>query len=325
MTLNQQFQAIVDEIAAMSDAPKLGDIPIPLMRESYQERYLRRGPDHEDVASVQNISIPVENHHVPARLYKPAAPVSQKHCAEKQALIIYFHGGGYVLGNIDTYDKQSRAIANRTGAYVLTVDYRLAPEHKFPAAAEDAIGAALWAFDHAGTHGYNADKIIVMGDSAGGGLAAMATIIAARQEKRVAAQVLLYPAIHWATMMDTDQGFRNYPSLVTYGKGFLLDWEYLEWFAQQYFAETAHMYQLEAGCFTDDNLVGAPPTLVVTADNDPMRDVISGYANRLSRAGVDVTFRNFTGLAHNFMGYTSVVDTAADAMEEICALCKRYM
>ncbi len=316
MPLDKDFQHFIEENAKVTGLPTIEDSSIDDLRASYEARYIARGPDYEEVNSVAGLTIYANDVAIPARLYKPMS------CARSDALVIYFHGGGYVLGNIDAYDHQSRAMANKIEVNVLAIDYRLAPEHKFPAAAEDAIAAVLWAFDNAEQHGWSADKITVAGDSAGGALSAISAVAARQQGKLIASQILLYPSLNWSSMLDHSDGFTRYPSLVDFGKGYLLDWKYIKWFKEQYFSQPEEMLDSLGGNIQDKDLSGMPSTLVVTAGYDPLRDLAVHFCDRLVRAGVDVVYRNFPGMVHNFLGYVSIVKKADSAFEEVCALSK---
>jgi acetyl esterase len=241
---------------------------------------------------------------LPARHYVPEEPGAGPH-----PLLVFLHGGGFVIGDLETHDATCRLLARHSGAHVLAIDYRLAPEHPFPAPVEDAVAAVRWALANAAALGADPERVAVGGDSAGGNLAAVSCLELAREDgPRPAAQLLLYPTV---------EAGRQGGSLDDFAEGFFLTKAQMEWFAAQY---------VPAGTDPDDprlsplkapDLSGLPPALVLTAGFDPLRDEGEDYAHALRAAGVPVLLRRFPGLVHGFGNMTSVSRTSREALIEI--------
>ena len=262
----------------------------------------------EDVREVRDIVIDVDPR-VAARLYRPAS--------ETLPLLVYFHGGGWVVGSVALSDTFCRSLANASGCAVLSVDYRLAPEHRYPAAPDDAYAATRWAATHAEGLGIDPARIAVGGSSAGGNLAAVVSLMAReRGAPRIALQLLHVPV--------TDHDFAR-PSYVTNAKGFGLTRAGMEWFWDHYAPDPSRRDEPYASPLREKDLAGLPPAIVVTAECDPLRDEGAAYAERLRAAGVTVTHLDYPGMVHAFMGWTSVVPTGARAMREVGAELRRAL
>ncbi len=225
-------------------------------------------------------------------------------------LLVYYHGGGFTFGDLDTHDGVCRLLCRHAGAQVLAVDYRLAPEHPFPAAVEDARAALAWAYANAGELGADPARVGVAGDSAGGNLAAVVAQLAARDGGPAPVlQVLIYPAVDFT-------GRRRSREL--FGEGFLLSNAEMDWFETNYLGpEWEHASDPRASPLLADDLSGLAPALVVTAAFDPLRDEGEEYARALQAAGTAATLRRFPGLIHAFIGATGVSRTCRDAVVEI--------
>jgi acetyl esterase len=242
-----------------------------------------------------------------------AGPLRARHYApipsgRPEPLIVFFHGGGFVLGDVDSHDVPCRLLAHHAGAHVVSVDYRLAPEHPFPAAVEDARAALRWAHAHAAALGADERRVAVSGDSAGGNLAAAAASLAAQDGgPEPVLQVLIYPATDFAGRSRSHELFEQ---------GFLLIREDMDWFAEQY-AGAVDSTDPRLSVLGADGLEGLAPALVVTAGFDPLRDEGEAYAARLREAGVPVLLRRFPGLIHGFINLTGVSRTSRDALVEI--------
>jgi acetyl esterase len=262
---------------------------------------LRRPENVVPVGDVEDLTIPVEHGELPARVYRPdgaSGPVPT---------VVFFHGGGFVIGDLDTHDNQSRAICRDTGAVVLSVAYRVAPEDAFPAAVDDCVAATAWAAEHVDRLGGDAQRIAVGGDSAGGNLAA----VVAQQARdgagpALAAQLLVYPATDFR---DDDT---RYPSRSENAEGYFLTRADMEYFARHY-AEGADDTDPRLSPITGD-LAGLPPAVVVTAEYDPLRDEGDAYAAALQAAGVEVVHRRFDGMIHGFFDLSALSPAAADAV-----------
>ena len=217
-----------------------------------------------------------------ARLYVPEAATA--------ALVVYYHGGGWVVGDLDTHDTVCRALARSSGARVLSVDYRLAPEHPFPAGVDDALAAFRDAAARAGELGADPSRVAVAGDSAGGHLATVTAMLAARDERAPAYQLLIYPVTDCLQVA---------ASRLQFGEGFLLTKENMDWYEEN-FIGGADRADPRISPLHADSLAGMAPALVVTAGFDPLRDEGEAYAARLRDAGVPVMLRRHPGYVHGF-------------------------
>ncbi len=300
MPLDPQFRAILDTLGSSGLLPLTrGDAA--QTRAHYLTLSLsRRGPGFvpEQVASVADLRSPGG---VPVRVFEPAAPGG--------FTLIYLHGGGWVVGNVETHDPLCRRVANETGARVVSVDYRLAPEYPFPAALDDTEEVLHWLLTQDPGR-----PVGVAGDSAGASLAAGLAIRARDQQLPLAAQLLLYPA--------TDPAMTS-ASIAGNSDGYFLTRHDMEWFYQQYLPDGA----TSAGeaDLTRADLTGVAPAIVATAEFDPLRDEGAAYAARLKDAGVPVEYVPGPGLIHGFAGFLGVVDAAEANLGTILASLGRLM
>jgi acetyl esterase len=294
------------EIAAVLQLLEAAGTPMhemtpPQARDSFAALVVGgRRPEHVvPVASVQDTSIPGADGGLPARIYRPDA-------AGVLPTVLLFHGGGWVIGDLETHDNTARAIARDARAVVVSVAYRLAPEAPFPAAVDDALAAARWASAHLADLG-GGDALAVAGDSAGGNLAA---VVAQELGTKIAAQLLIYPS--------TDVT-GQYPSRSENGTGYFLETRTMEWFFTQY---AGHVTDIDARLspLLQSNLAGVAPAVVVTAEYDPLRDEGEAYAAALRAAGVRVELRRFDGMVHGFFDMGPASAAARAAVEETCAL-----
>jgi acetyl esterase/lipase len=278
-------------------------------RELYLAGRVATNPEPPELESAKALSIPAPHGSIPARIYIP------KTLRKKDGLspcLAFFHGGGFVIGDLDSHDVVCRKLAHEGEMIVISVDYRLAPEHKFPAAAEDCIGATQWIAANAKQLGIDVARLTVGGDSAGGNLAAVVAI-AARDGAgpKIAGQVLIYPA--------TD--FRmNHPSHSEPETSLLLTHSVIKWFINHYMGD---------GDIDDwrasparAKLAGLPPAYVLVAGGDPLRDEGNEYADKLKQAGVSVTYRFFPGQFHGFFTMGKLLNQANIAASEISAWLK---
>jgi acetyl esterase len=242
---------------------------------------------------------------LPARVYRPEADGAVP-------TIVFLHGGGFVLGDLDTHDDHCRLLCAELDAVVLSVDYRLAPEHPFPAAYEDCLAATRWAGDHLDELGGDVERLVVAGDSAGGNLSAAVALACRDDGPRLAAQLLLYPGVDF-----TDSG--EHPSRVTNGEGLFLTAEDMRWFGGHYVPDEAQRADPRASVLLAQDLSGLPPALVATAEFDPLRDEGEAYAAALAQAGVEVALQRYDGLIHGFFGLGPVSPGSAAAVREITA------
>jgi Esterase/lipase len=246
---------------------------------------------------------------IPYRLYSNSATDIV------QPLVVFFHGGGFVLGGLDSHDIVCRQLCEASGCNVLAVDYRLAPENKFPAAVEDAVDAVKWAQAHAKALGADAERLAVAGDSAGGNLA---TVAAMRLKDEglpfVKLQLLIYPV--------TDQAGEQ-ESKTRYGQGYGLTLNSMEYYAQQYFNTVEERADWRASPLRRDDLSGQPDALVLTAGYDPLVDEGEAYALRLAQAGVRVTLKRFPGQIHGFISRGGMIPEAMEAIAEAASLLRQ--
>ena len=229
--------------------------------------------------------------------------------------VLYLHGGGFVVGDLDTQDDHARIICRDVGAVVVSVDYRLAPEHPFPCGLDDCLAATRWAAAHVAELGGDADSIAGSGDSAGGNLASSVAIACARAANgpKLAAQLLLYPGTDFR---DDDH---RYPSRIENGEGMFLTLADMHWFSDHYLSDDTQATDPRASLVLTTDLTGLPPALVVTAEYDPLRDEGEAYAALLANAGVTVVQRRVPGMIHGFFGWGPWSPAAAAAIADICA------
>ena len=291
--------------------PAYETLTAPEAREYYLAARFVSNPEPPDLESVNELSVPAPHGSIPARLYTP------KKLRKTDGLapcLVFFHGGGWVIGNLDSHDVACRQLAHEGELIVISVDYRLAPEHKFPAAVDDAIGATRWVADNARQLGIDVSRLTVGGDSAGGNLAAVVSI-AARDGKRpaIAGQVLIYPATDFAM---------THPSHREPETSVLLTHTVIPWFRDHYLNSAADGDDWRASPARAETLTGLPPAYVLTAGADPLRDEGDEYAERLKQAGVSVTYRHFPGQFHGFFTMGKLLTQANVAAREIGAWLK---
>ena len=275
-------------------------------REYYLQARLVTNPDPPELKSVEPLSIPSPDGSIPARIYTPKALRQADGLAGG---LVFFHGGGWVIGDLDSHDVACRKLALEGQLIVISVDYRRAPEHKFPAAVDDAITATAWIAAHARELGIDAARLLVGGDSAGGNLAAVVALVARDGNgPAISGQVLIYPATDFAM---THASHREPETSI------LLTHSVIRWFRDHYLNGEADVGDWRASPARASTLAGLPPAYVLTAGADPLRDEGDEYARRLKQAGVAVTHRTFPGQFHGFFTMGKLLQQANVAAGEI--------
>jgi acetyl esterase len=264
----------------------------------------------QPVASVEDRHIAGAQCDLPVRVYTPLG-------GGPFATLVYFHGGGWVIGSIETHDGLCRALADAAGAIIVSVDYRLAPEHPFPAATEDAYAATCWVADNYARLGARDGRVAVGGDSAGGNLATVVCLLARdRGGPDIAWQLLLYPITDYK--LDT-ASYRDYAD------GHLLTRDAMAWFWRHYLSGGADREHPYVSPLRAPSLAKLPPALVITAECDPLRDEGEAYARRLAESGVPVTATCYPGMVHGFVRRSRLLDQGCEALDQIGREWRRIM
>jgi len=304
--LTAQAQEFLAQIAA-AGMPPLGSASVAETRQAFDGIAAFGGP-LAPVDHVEDRRIPGPAGQIPVRIYAPQA-------SGTLPVLVYYHGGGWVIGTFDTHEAVCRHLAKQAGAMVVAVDYRLAPEHKFPAAAEDCYAATCWVASNAATLGIDAHRLAVGGDSAGGNLAAVVSLMARdRGGPSIAFQLLVYPV--------TDHSYDT-PSYRENADGYLLTKEAMVWFWDHYLREPADGANAYASPLRAASLAGLPRAMVITAEYDPLRDEGEAYARRLRESGVDVVLKRYDGIIHGFFMLTGVFDEAIAAISDAATEIRR--
>lgn len=306
MPLDPQAQAFLDQMAALGTPPMSTLTPDEVRLDTKMQREMIP-IEPEPVAQVVNGAIPGPAGQIPVRIYTPAG-------SGPFPALVFFHGGGWVICDLDTHDGLCRSLCNGAGCAVVSVDYRLAPEHKFPAAPEDCYAATRWVAEHAPEINADPDSIAIGGDSAGGNLTAVVAQMARdRDGPPLVFQLLIYPA--------TDFTFDG-PSLHENADGYFLTTDDMDWFTNHYLNSNADRTNPLASPMQADDLSDLPPALVITAEFDPLRDEGEAYGQQLQEAGVDVTISRYSGMIHGFVSRDPVMDKGRQARAE-CAMALR--
>lgn len=301
MPLHPEAAAFLEQVARQKAHP-FDSVPVDILRRA---AILGSSvtTDSPELASIENLSIEgPDGSMLPIRVYVPPGN-------EPYGVCLYFHGGGWVLNNLDTHDDLVRRLAANSGCVFINVDYRLAPEHKFPAAIEDAYAALKWVYAHATRFGWDPERIAVAGDSAGANLAAVACLMSRdRKGPPITFQALIYPI--------TDCNFER-PSYVENGEGYFLTRREMVWFWDQYVSSVAQRSEPYASPLLAPSLEGLPPASIITAEYDPLRDEGEAYAAALRAAGVEVSLHRYDGMIHAFVRRVQQFETARHAILKI--------
>lgn len=304
-------QAVLDRMAS-SELPKINELPPEGAREMFAQSVAALDMEPVEVGRIEDRTIPnADGGPMRVRLYHPQGAQG------KPPILVYFHGGGFVIGSIETHDRVCRYLCRAAGILVMSVDYRLAPEHKFPAAVEDSYAAVKWAAAHADEIGADASRLAVGGDSAGGNISAVVCQFAKlRGGPKIAFQMLWYPV----TGPRAESG-----SMKDFASGYFLEAEMMQWFIGHYLPAGAKQddHRLSPNWF--DDLSNLPPALVVTAGFDPLRDEGKEYAERMRAAGVPVEYRCYESTIHGFFNMGGVIGVTRKALDGSAAALRQAL
>jgi acetyl esterase len=306
-TPEDQMKAVLDELAAFN-APSIDKLSpanarnLPTAADAVLAVLAKQGkPAVEMVGDISHELIPGPAGDLLARIYRPQGngpfPV-----------LVYFHGGGWVIANLGTYDASCRALTNAAKCMVVSIAYRQAPEHKFPAAAEDAYAAVQWVMTNAAKLNGDPNRVAVGGESAGGNLAAVTCLMARDQKGKMPVhQMLVYPVTNYAFDTPSYQEIGTNPEVPLNRLG-------MQWFWEQYLKSPSDGSNPYASPLRAESLQGLPPATVITADIDPLRSEGQAYAQRLRTEGISVTTTNYANVTHEFFGMGAVLDKAKQAV-----------
>lgn len=293
--------SVVLEQLAQNDGPKFHELSPEDARSFYEQ--MQMPAEEIALASVLDRVVPGPAGDIPVRIYKPDGEATLP-------VLVYLHGGGWVIGSIETHDGSCRELASKVGCAVISVDYRLAPEHPYPAAADDCYAVTEWVAEHGYELGVDGSRLAIGGDSAGGNLSAVVALMARdRGAPQIAFQLLIYPV--------TDSDFER-GSYIENASGYLLEADSMKWFWNHYVPDLERRQEAYCAPLHAD-LTGLPPALVQTAEMDPLRDEGEAYGQRLKAAGVAVTTTRYDGMIHGFFGMGVLVQGARDAVSEAVA------
>jgi acetyl esterase len=299
------------ELMKQTGARPVSDMEPPEAREYYRQRTrMTEGPAPE-MAETRDLSAPGPAGPIPLRLYRPhGAP------AEGAPALVYLHGGGWVIGDLDTHDVLCRQIARAAGGVVIAVDYRLAPEHPFPEPLNDCLTALNWIAANGQTLGIDRSRIGLGGDSAGGNMTASACIHARDHGPSLRCQILIYPSTDMLNRHPSRVALANMPPLTL---------PVIDWFHSRYMPLPAHAKDWRASPMLAESLAGLPPALVIVAGQDPLHDEGIAYAERMKQAGVETVVRDFPGQIHGFMNMGGVMRATHEAVAEIGSALKPWL
>jgi acetyl esterase len=309
MSLDAIVKGLLDQMSA-NPMPKLWDIPPAQGREMYRMMASTLEPQGISIGKIENMTMPGPAGPIALRAYTPVAGGG----AGLPALV-YFHGGGFVIGDLDTHDALCRTLANETGARVIAVDYRLAPEHKFPAAADDCFAAVKWVEANAATLGIDPNRIAVAGDSAGGNLAAVVCQMAKQKAgPNIVFQLLIYPVTQMRANTD---------SMRANAEGYFLEKQTMDWFFDQYALPDIDPNDPRISPLAASDLSGLPRAYIVTAGFDPLRDEGKAYADKLNHAGVAAVYVDYPSMIHGFFNMSGVLPQSRQAIADASAALRK--
>jgi acetyl esterase len=300
MPLDPHAKAYLERLAA-APTPKLWELPLAGARQAFAATMAFMGPKDVPIGKVENIAMPGPGGDLKLRIYTPVAAGG-----EALPALVFFHGGGFTIGDLDSHDGICRLLVSESGARVVAVDYRLAPEHKFPAAADDAYAAMCWIEENAALLGVDANRIAVGGDSAGASLSAVVCQRAKEEDgPKIAAQLLMFPMTQLGGV---------FASLGEFAAGYLLDKQTIDWFFGNYVPSGTDPNDARLSPLLADDMSGLPPAYVMLGGCDPLHDEGLAYAQKLRAAGVDVTVADYPGMLHSFINLQAVLPQAYTAL-----------
>ncbi len=308
MPLDPAAKALMEQIEAGGGA-RLEEMTPSEARQAIAGMALLDGEPVE-MASVANAVARRPDAEIGLRIYRPIDDA-------RLPVVLYFHGGGWVIGDLESHDNTCRRLARASDCVVVSVDYRLAPEHPYPAAAEDCYAALEWVRSNAAGLNVDGDRVAVAGDSAGGNLAAVVAQMARdRGGPKVSAQLLIYPV--------TDSGCDT-ASMVENAEGYFLTRSAMQWFWKNYVGDPESARAPYNAPLSASSLAGLPPALVITAEFDPLRDEGEAYARRLADSGVEVRLRRYDGMIHGFVSMAAVLTQGDEALREAGEAVRRLL
>ncbi|MBU6296906.1 MAG: alpha/beta hydrolase [Alphaproteobacteria bacterium] len=309
MPLDPLTKAFLDQLDTMP-TPKLWEMSPASARMASAVVMKLANPKDMPIGKIQNRDMPGPGGNIALRLYTPVAAGG-----EALPAVVYFHGGGFVIGDLESHDAICRLLAEQSGARVIAVDYRLAPEHKFPAAVEDAFAAVNWVEANAADIGVDANRIAVAGDSAGGTLSAVVCQLAKAQGgPSIAAQLLMFPV--------TQLG-GSFSSLHEFAAGYFLEKQTMDWFFGHYLPAWADLSDARLSPLLAESVGGLPPAYVMLGGCDPLHDEGLAYAEKLRAAGVPVTIADYPGMVHCFIFLQAIVPQAYTALTDAANALRR--
>jgi acetyl esterase len=303
--LEPQTRALLDELA-QRPLPKVWELPPADMRAAVDAFFAAHGLPPADLVDREDIEVPGPGGLIHARIYRP-----REDDERPQPGLVYFHGGGMVSNSVETYDALVQRLAAGSGCIAISCDYRLAPEHPFPAGVDDAYAVAGWVHEHADDLGIDPDRLAVGGDSAGGYLTAVVTQLARdRGGPPFVFQLLIYPAV----------GTRGTSrSMAENARGYLFEREELDWIYSVYLSDPRQSLDPRACPILQEDFSGLPPAFVLTVEHDILRDDAEDYAYLLEQAGVPVELRRYEGTVHPFLNLAGRIDLGRQAIDECAA------
>jgi len=306
MPLDPQAKTLLDQIASVN-GPKLHTLSAPDARRVTGSMFQAPPEKIEKVFKIENRKIPGPAGSIPIRVYTPEGP-------GPFPVLVFFHGGGWVICDLDSHDAPCLLLTNKAGCVTVSVDYRLAPEHKFPAGVEDCFAATKWVAEHAKELNVDANRLAVGGDSAGGNLSAVISQLARDAGgPKIALQLLIYPATEAELDTQSHKTFTDY----------FLTRDDILWFWAHYLRGPADRKDPRVAPALAKSFKGLPPALIITAEFDPLRDEGEAYGEKLRAAGVPVTISRYEGMIHGFVSMSDVLDKGKQAIDESAAALRK--